>query len=521
MGDSGYLLLTGATGFLGRYLLRDLLASGRRVAVLVRDTRSMPAEERVRELLSTRADTPHDRPANPVVLAGDLGDPHLGLSLAARAWVARRCRCVVHAAADVALRRTLAGDPWQTNVEGTQRLLDLCAATGIGEVHHVSTAFVCGERVGPVQEHELDCGQAFHNDYEKSKFEAERRIRASRHVQATVYRPSVIVGDSRTGFTSSYHGFYRFLELGARLAGSPAPPSPAPAGSPVPDAGGGGRRILPLRLPFSGDEPRNLVPVDWVARAIVSIVNQPRRHGLTYHLVARAPVWVRDIKEVAQRVLGIDGVCWADSEPRRTPTPLEELFLEQLRDYWPYLHGDPVFDCRNTLAALPRLPAPCVDRVLLERLIRFAVADRWGRAGRIRHREKATFPCRRYIEEFFPEAVRQSSLARIPLDVTVGLNVVGAGGGQWSCRLSGGESTVRRGLASRADVVYRMDQTTFEAIVRGCQSPQEAFLARRIEIGGDVEKGLKLAVLFDHFVKECPYVWESQPEGVDAVPVHA
>ena len=181
MGDMGYTLLTGATGFLGRYLLRDLLASGQRVAVLVRDARSMPAEERVRELLSSWTGPPHDRPANPVVLAGDLCAPHLGLSLAERAWVARCCKRVVHAAADVSLRCSFASDPWTTNVEGTQQLLDLCAATGIEELHHVSTAFVCGQRAGPIREDELDCRQVFHNDYERSKFEAERRVRSSRH----------------------------------------------------------------------------------------------------------------------------------------------------------------------------------------------------------------------------------------------------------------------------------------------------------------------------------------------------
>src|SRR5262249_11642230 len=146
-----------------------------------------------------------------------------------RNWIARHCTRVVHAAADVSLRRSPGGDPWTTNVDGTQRLLDLCAALGVGELHHVSTAFVCGERAGPIREDELDRGQAFHNDYERSKFEAERRVRASQGLRATVYRPSVIVGDSVTGYTSSYHGFFRFLELGDRLA------VPRP-----------GRRTLPL-----------------------------------------------------------------------------------------------------------------------------------------------------------------------------------------------------------------------------------------------------------------------------------
>jgi nucleoside-diphosphate-sugar epimerase len=511
MSNSGAILVTGATGFLGRYLVRDLLASGRRVAVLVRDAGSVAAAEHVRQLAASWADVRHPRLVPPVVLTGDLRIPGLGLRAADRAWLARHCRAVLHAAADVALRRAPGRDPWTTNVGGTEHVLALCADLAIREVHHISTAFVCGDRPGPVREDELDCGQGFHNDYERSKFEAERRVRAEGGVRATVYRPAVIVGDSRTGYTSSYHGFYRFLELADRLATPPLPPA-ATAGE--------GRRVLPLCLPFTGDEPRNLVPVDWVAQAVVRLVNRPRCHGRTYHLVARTPVRVRDVKEAAAHVLGIEGASWAGGEPA-DPAPLEELFRAQVRDYEPYLGGDPVFDCRNTRAALPWFPPPRVDHKLLTRLIRFAAADGWGRSRR--QRPGGTGPdCGDYVEHFFPEAVRRSLLARLPLDVALGLDVRGPGGGRWSVRCRDGQVIgFRRGTTAGAEVVYRLDVPTFAAVVRGRLAPQEAFLARRIEIEGDVEKALKLAVLFGYFVQECPYAPAPTREAEDAAPLSA
>jgi nucleoside-diphosphate-sugar epimerase len=483
------VLLTGATGFLGRGLLLRLLASGRRVAVLVRDASAVSPTERIRDLLAA-----WEARAAPVVLGGDLCAPGLGLSAADRGWLARRCRSAVHAAADVSFRR-LDGGPWATNVEGTQRLLEVCAEAGVTEFHHVSTAFVCGDRAGPVREDELDRSQGFHNDYERSKFEAERRVRAS-GLRATVYRPSVIVGDSRTGRTSSYHGFYRFLEAADRLASSlPAETTGAP-----------GKRLLPLRLPLSGDEPRDLVPVDWVARAVVRIVNRRRLHGLTYHLTAAEPVRVRDVKETAEEVLNLSGVRLVGPAPLTDATPLEEAFLGQVRDYEPYFEGDPVFDRRCTLTALPGMPPPPIDRALLTRLIRFAVADGWGRSRRRRPAATAAVDCAAYVERFFPEAARRSVLARIPLDLAVGLDVSGPGGGRWTLRWTGGElGPVRRGLEADAAVIYRLDRAAFEAVVRGRQTPQEAFLARRIAVQGDVEKGLKLAVLFGGFVKEFPF----------------
>jgi thioester reductase-like protein len=492
MPSRDHVLLTGATGLLGRRLLRRLLASGRRVAVLVRDAPAAPAAERVRELLASWSDA---RAAPPTVLAGDLCAPGLGLSVTDRGWLACRCRSAVHAAADVSFRSRSDGGPWATNVDGTRRLLELCAAAGVSEFHHVSTAFVCGDRAGPVREDELDCGQRFHNDYERSKFEAERLVRASR-LRATVYRPSVIVGDSRTGRTSAYHGFYRFLELADRLASLvPAEAADAP-----------GKRLLPLRLPLTGDERRDLVPVDWVARAVARLVCRPCLHGRTYHLTAVAPASVRDIKETAEEALNLAGVRLVGPGPLADPSPLEEAFLGQLRDYEPYLDGDPVFDRRNTLAALPRLPPPRVDRALLRRLIRRAVADRWGRDRRRLPAPGPGLSCAAYVERFFPEAARRSSLARLPLHMAVGLDVCGPGGGRWTLRWTAGQlGPVRRGLEADAAVVYRLDRAAFEDVVRGRRSPQDAFLDRRIAVRGDVEKGLKLAVLFGWFVREFPF----------------
>jgi thioester reductase-like protein len=556
MGRRRSVLLTGATGLLGRYLLRNLLRSGASVAVLARDGRSGSAAERVAELVSSWGRLPR-----PVVLVGDLREPHLGLDAGDRAWLASHCYRALHAAAHVGLLPTADGEPWRTNVEGTRHLLRLCAELGIDELHHVSTAFVCGRRSGMIREDEL--GQQFHNDYERSKCEAERLVRQALGACATIYRPSVIVGDSRTGYTSTYHGPYRFLDLANRLA--------------RPD--GSGKRRLELRLPFSGDEPRNLVPVDWVAEAITRIVAEPALHGRTYHLVARAPVLAREIKEVGVELLGLDGVSWAGRAGPACPTPLEEQFCAQLEEYWPYADGDPNFDFTHTTAALPDLPSPTVDRALLDRLIRFAIADNWGRrrraagsrhAGAAHHRpavndgptplkpgepgwEGATafsrvYPasagvgpslqggpatprrahaaplaprtapfCAAYVEGFFPAAARRSPLAHAGLDVTVGIEVAGPSGGRWACRWEKGALVqIERDWLAPVEVNYLLSEETFAAVVSGRLSVQEAFFAREIEIEGHVEKGLKLAALFSAFVREQPYPSPEVAEAEDA-----
>jgi nucleoside-diphosphate-sugar epimerase len=503
---SGFIFLTGSTGLLGRYLLRELLATGQPVAVLVRDSRGRSARERIEEIVSFACETLGRSLPQPTVVSGDLTLPNCGLGSADHDWLANHCRSVIHAAACISLRRSPKGEPWLTNVDGTRRLLELTQRLGIAELHHVSTAFVCGMRKGAVYENDLAVPRDFHNEYEQSKLEAEGLVRSANGIRASVYRPSVIIGDSVTGYTSSYHGFYRFLELGDRLA----EPSPT------------GRRTLRLRLPFGGDEPRNLVPVDWVARAIVQILKRDRTLGLTFHLTSPASVPGRLVKEVAAEVLGIDGVHVAGPGEPSVPGSLEDAFREYLQEYWPYVGGEPEFDSSNTQAALPDHPCPRIDREMLARMIRFGMRDRWGWGRRGKPRAVGRFNCREYVERFFPAAAASSTLSKVPIDLTLGVVIDGAGGGNWTVRLRPEQvAEVQRELPADPSIVYRMDTATLEAIVRGRQSPQAAFFERRIEIRGDVEKALKLAVLFEQFVRENPYATQPVPEKhhANALPI--
>jgi thioester reductase-like protein len=132
-------------------------------------------------------------------------------------------------------------------------MLDVARSADIEHLHHVSTAYVCGLRSGTVTESELDVGQEFANDYERSKVEAEEMIRAAAGPSSvTVYRPSIIVGDSHNGFTSTYHGLFAVLRLGHTLFTKVAL----------------GSTNCPAILRLLGVDPsnqKNLVPVDWVS----------------------------------------------------------------------------------------------------------------------------------------------------------------------------------------------------------------------------------------------------------------
>jgi thioester reductase-like protein len=471
MGLGQGVFLTGATGLLGQYLLRDLLARGYAVAVLIRDGAEQAAE-RLARVHAFGEESLGLRLPRPTLLQGDLNTPRLGLGRADRHWLARQVRTVIHAAACVSYQPTADGEPWRTNVNGTRRLLRLCRSLELDEVHHLSTAFVCGR----------GRGVGASNAYEQSKRAAEQWVRRCPDIRATVYRPSIIVGDSQTGYTSTYHHFYRFLELAVRLSAR---------------ADG-----LSLRLPLAGEETPNLVPVDWVSQAIVELLQRPKWHGRTFPLVARQPLRLRQLAAIIEDLLQTEGIQWVGPDGLRDPTAVEKMILEELKDYWPTLRNAPVFNCRNTCQALPQLPPPPLDRDLVARLLSFAQQDGWGRrrsqAGLGRPRDLA-----HYLECQLPAQLQQSSLARIlPRRLLFALDVRGAGGGQWSCQWADGCLSVRRQLDADAVVTYRLESSTFADLLDGRQSPQKAFFDGNVEIDGDMEKALKLALFIEQFLAE-------------------
>lgn len=373
---SDVILLTGATGLLGRYLLRDLTSHGAPMAVLVRGDRRQPADARVESIMAGWEAELGRRLPRPYILEGDLTAPGLGLDGDALRWVARHCGRVVHNGASLTFHGAdRAREPWLTNLAGTANVLEVCKDAGVRSFHHVSTAYVCGQRSDPVTEEEpLRPSAAFRNDYERSKAEAERLVRSAAFPGGvTVYRPAVIVGDSVTGYTSTYHGLYLYLQYLALV-------------SRFADRRPDGGWDLPVRLDLNGDERRNLVPVDWVSAVIAEIVMRPGLHGRTYHLTPTPPVTARELEEAMAAYFGYTGVTFAGPGARSAGdlNPVEASFYEYVSQYELYWASEPRFDATNTRAAVPDRPCPPVDAAMVRRLIDFAVRDGWGRAARKR-----------------------------------------------------------------------------------------------------------------------------------------
>jgi thioester reductase-like protein len=126
---------------LGAYLLRDNLRHGRRLAVLCRPSRNESARQRVESVMARWERETGEILPRPVVFEGNLHRPNLDLSPGSLRWIARHCDSMIHNAASLAFEGSdPQGEPWLTNLQGTQHVLDVCRITGIRNFHHVSTA---------------------------------------------------------------------------------------------------------------------------------------------------------------------------------------------------------------------------------------------------------------------------------------------------------------------------------------------------------------------------------------------
>jgi thioester reductase-like protein len=363
-----FLAITGGTGLLGSYLVRDLLLAGRHLALIVRRDRKKSAATRVEALVRRWEEALDTALPRPVVLEGDLAQPLCGLSEEDRHWMHWNCSELLNNAASLSFRgNDRAAEPWLTNVTGTANTLALAREVGIEHFHHVSTAYVCGLRTGTVAEDDLDVGQAFGNDYETSKNEAEKMVREAGFASATVYRPSIIVGDSQTGYTSTYHGFFAGLRLGHTLL------------TRVVKGSTSGSALLSL-LGVNLADHKNFVPVDWVAEVIAHAVQSPEARGRTFHLTHPDPLSMHTVGRVIQEAVETFSVAASPDDPDLCD---EQWFADNLRNqldvYQSYFRNDPVFDRRHTDAIAGHIPCPALDDATLLRMSQFAIDCDFGR----------------------------------------------------------------------------------------------------------------------------------------------
>ena len=360
----GALLLTGATGFVGMEVLARFLERGdRHVVALVRAEDDEQAAARLRATLETSCGDADEYADRVTAVAGDITLPHLGLG---DRWasLAEQIGVIVHGAASVAFDLSLE-ESRTINVEGTRQMLEFAAACPVLErFTYVSTAYVAGDRRGTVYEDDPGGGR-FRNAYERTKHEAECLVAAHRdEMEITIVRPSIIVGDHRTGWTAAFNVLY--TPLRAFEAG-----------------------VIPV-VPARKRSPVDVVPVDYVADAVHALAQAPEAAGQTLHVVAGASA------STVGEIVRLAGERFSARQPRIVPPWVYRAVIGKIVDkrapasarrmlasnevYFSYFEMRVRFDDARARAILePRGITPAPLRSYFDRLMDYAEAARWGR----------------------------------------------------------------------------------------------------------------------------------------------
>lgn len=474
----GYILLTGGTGLLGAYLVRDLLRAGFHLALVTRPSRLATPRQRVEEVMTRwEKQAGHSLP-RPVIFEGDLARPALGLDRPARDWIKKHCDLFLHNGASVNFARDRHGDPWRTNVDGVEHVLEFCREARIREYHHVSTAYVCGLRRGLIRESDVDLGQEFSNEYERSKVAGEKLVRSAGFKKPpTVYRPSIIIGDARTGHTTTFHGFYAPLRLGhamfKRITRDQVDIDP-----------------LQEALQLTGQERKHLVPVDWVSAVITHVLAHAEHHGRTYHLVPEQPVTVEVMRDAMVQAFLLYGNTTAQAEGAALDwREFTQYFIEKMKIYEAYWRDDPQFDRTNTERAAPHLPCPVVNFEMLLQACRFALNANFGWPRTVP--PLPALDVGEQLESFFERGqTRAGALA-------VNLQANGPGGGQWHLEWCDGRlASFEAGLLDEPQGSVYLNTHTWMRLLHGATTVREAVLAGHliVEDKGGTAAALEKAV---------------------------
>lgn len=356
------VLLTGATGFLGAFLLRELLdRTYAEISCLIRASDDAEAAERLRQTVRKYrlADDEHLNTARVTALAGDLGQPELGLGAKVFADLAEDVDVIYHNGARVNHLDSYARLR-PANVSGTTEVLRLATTARLKPVHHVSTTgLLYGNGENPQvleEERRVPAEDVLSNGYVASKWVAEELVHAAaeRGVPAAIYRPGRVSGHTVTGACGTEDAFWNVARAMITLGAAPGTPITA-----------------------------DLVPVDHVAGAIVHLSALPETIGRTFHLTSPQPVGVdtvvRQLRAFGYELESVPAAEWAGrlSEGADRAAELSDYSLSLVSaQAAPSRTPEPAaFGRENTargLAGAP-VPGPGIDGDTITRCIGFFV----------------------------------------------------------------------------------------------------------------------------------------------------
>jgi NAD(P)-dependent dehydrogenase (short-subunit alcohol dehydrogenase family) len=334
--------VTGGTGFIGHNLINLLLKRRGKIYLLVRKDSMEKLEQ-----LKARWGKSSKRI---IAVPGDLTQPFLGVSPARRKELKGNIQNFFHLAAIYDLKAD-AQTQETVNIKGTGHAIQLAESIGAGRFHHVSSIAAAGLYPGTFTEEMFDQAVGLENPYFRTKHESEGLVRHKCSIPWRIYRPGIVVGNSKTGEIDKIDGPYYFFKLIQKM-----------------------RRALPSWVPTIGLEGArlNIVPVDYVVQAMDHIAHQPRQDGKCFHLTDPNPMRIGEVLNLfaeaahaPQMTMRVDArifnfIPGAIKQGLMMLPPVRRIYRSMLQDLGmppdvlQFINYPTKFDCRETQKLLKK-----------------------------------------------------------------------------------------------------------------------------------------------------------------------
>jgi thioester reductase-like protein len=358
------ILLTGVTGLVGAHAALALLRAGHRIVAVSRPKNAVPAEARVRRVLSSYPDFAHQIHdfSKLVVVEGDVTAPECALARDTRDMLVGQVDTVIHCAGEVRYDLPPSATAYAANIGGVRQIAGLAHALHARHFIHIGTAYI---------DRGLH-GGAFRTPYERSKYDGEQALAAetaARGLRTSIVRPSIVTGDQHYGFTPTYNGIYPFLRYAALYRDEVRRADP----------------VYWLAKGFTINGRVNLIPADHLALVLSTLVAAPPDEMQVYPVVNPTPWPVIDLLHIVFEFFDIKihalehaGAARADMSP--TAALAAEMLLST---YAPYLNADLDVDAGTTTRFMKAhgIP-PVVNRPeWIHALLRWCIRQGWREIG--------------------------------------------------------------------------------------------------------------------------------------------
>ncbi|MFG6121380.1 SDR family oxidoreductase [Thalassobacillus sp. B23F22_16] len=320
------ILLTGSTGFLGGKLMKELIhGTDHHLYILARNL-----EKAERMKAGFQAEDQHRLH----LITGDITLPYFGLQPDMVTSLTGKIDCIYHSAALVKFDEALRDELFAINYEGTKHALELANQLSVRKFFYVSTAYTVGKRHTGVEDLYPE-DDSYHNPYEESKVKAEHLVFSyGNDMEVAIFRPSIIVGDSKTGEADSeftLYGFMRALEIFKRRM----------------ERKKENDRQTTYRVVANPAGTSNFVPVDYVAEILALGLTRAEPYGI-YNITNPNPSTNAEVLDLFQDALGFHRLTTVDDHQHYELSPEEEKLNDMIDTFKVYLASDITFEDDNT-----------------------------------------------------------------------------------------------------------------------------------------------------------------------------